>query len=195
MLLSTLFPVTINAQQLKINLIGSASRQAGPQLDNFDWGFAAGGELFFYLNRNILLGTHVLYNRWTPDKNSFTEQIRSFFNTDIMGDAFSLELLPVLRITTRYEHSGINVFLQTGAGLYIIQNQITVEATSFDATVEETFGAGTRGRFGLSFAAGLTLGDLNSFSVDLFPAFNLIFLNEGDALRYFTLNLGIGLNI
>jgi hypothetical protein len=194
--LSILLPATTNAQQLKLNLIGSASKQAGPQFDNFDWGFAAGGELFFYLNRHILLGAHVLYNRWTPDEHSFTEQIRSFFNTSVMGDAFSLELLPVLRVTTRYEHSGINLFLQTGAGLYIIHNQITIDATSFDATIEDTFGAGTRGRFGLSFAAGLTLGDLNSLSIDLFPAFNLIFLNEGDAaLRYFTLNLGIALNI
>jgi hypothetical protein len=190
-----LFPVAIKAQQLKINLIGSASRQAGQQFDNFDWGFAAGGELFFYLNRHILFGAHVLYNKWTPDEHSFTEQIRSFFNTDITGGAFSLEMLPVLRVTTRYQ-SAINIFLQAGAGLYIINNQITIEATSFDATFEETFGAGTRGRFGISLAAGFTLGDLNSLSIDLFPAFNMVFLNEGDAaFQYFTLNLGIALNI
>jgi hypothetical protein len=194
-LLSILLPATTNAQELKINLIGSASRQAGPQFDNFNWGFAAGGELFFYLNRHILLGAHVLYNRWTPDKQSFTEQIRSFFTTDVKGDAFSLEMLPVLRLTTRYEHSGINIFLQTGAGLYILNNKITIDATRFDSSIEKTFGAGTRGRFGVSLAAGLTLGDLNSLSIDLFPAFNLIFLNEGNDLRYFTLNLGVALNI
>ncbi|HEX2955261.1 MAG TPA: hypothetical protein VHO70_00415 [Chitinispirillaceae bacterium] len=193
--MSILLPATSNAQQLKLNLIGSASRQAGPQFDNFDWGFAVGGELFFYLNRHILLGAHVLYNKWTPDENSFTEQISSFFDSDIVGDAFSIELLPVLRVTTRYQ-SAINIFLQAGAGLYIINNEITIDANSFDATVEETFGAGTRGRFGISLAAGLTLGDLNSLSIDLFPAFNLVFLNEGDAAwRYFTLNLGIALNI
>jgi hypothetical protein len=190
-----LVPSLIDAQQLKLNVVGGASKQAGPEFDNFDWGFAAGGELFFYLNRNILLGAHVVYNRWTPDEGSFTEHVTSLFSSDIKGDAFSIEMLPVLRLTTRYDHGGVNFFIQAGAGLYLINNLITVEATAFDTTVEQTFGSGTRGRFGVSAAAGFSFGDLNSLSLDIFPAFNLIFLKTGNTLRYFSLNLGLGLNI
>lgn len=99
-----------------------------------------------------------------------------------------------MRLTTRY-NGGLNFFLQGGAGLYLINNEITVEATDFDATVEETFGSGTRGRFGVLAGAGFTLGDINSLSLDLFPAFNLIFIESGSTLRYFSLNLGLSLNI
>jgi hypothetical protein len=193
-LLLLLFPPLIDAQQLKLNIVGGASKKAGPEFTDFNWGFAVGGELFFYLNRNILLGAHVVYNRWTPDEGSFTENIATFFNANVEGDAFSIEILPLLRLTTRY-NGGINFFLQGGAGLYLINDEITVEATDFDATIEETFGAGTRGRFGVSAGAGFTLGDMNSLSLDLFPAFNLIFIESGSTLRYFSLNLGLSLNI
>jgi hypothetical protein len=190
-----LIPSITDAQQLKLNAIGGASRQAGPEFDNFNWGFAAGGELFFYLNRHILLGAHVAYNRWTPDETSFTESVSSLFKGNVEGDAFSIEMLPIVRLTTRYDQGGINFFLQAGAGLYLVSDLVTIEASSFDETVEETFGSGTRGRFGVSLGTGFTIGDLNSLSFDLFPAFNLIFLQPGETMRYFSFNLGIALNI
>ena len=64
-----------------------------------------------------------------------------------------------------------------------------------ELVVQEVFGEGTQGRFGFNVGLGITFGNPEFITVDLYPMFNLVFLGDGDSFRYFTINLSLGIGI
>ncbi len=187
---------SIHAQGVKLSLIGGVAKEVGPEHEDFNWGFTVGGNFFFFVDDNILLGLRATYSRFTPDESEFTESVSDLFGGKVSGDAFVVEIIPSLRLTTRYPMSGINLFGQVGAGVFILNTEVTVTSGDGDgSTVEEVFGEGTIGRFGFNVGAGITFGNPEFISVDLYPMFNLVFLGEGDSFRYFSFNLALGIGI
>jgi len=190
---------SIEAKGVKLSLIGAVSKEVGPDHEIFNWGFSAGGDFFFYINDNILLGVRSTYSRFTPDETEFVESVEGLFEGDVSGDAFVVEIIPSLRLTTRYPMSMINLFAQIGAGVFILNNEVTVTGKTDEdgetSVIQEVFGEETRGRFGFNVGLGLTFGNPEFITVDLYPMFNLIFLGEGDSFRYFTINLALGFGI
>ncbi len=187
---------SIEAQGVKLSLIGAVSKEVGPEHENFNWGFSVGGNFFFYVDDNILLGLRATYSRFTPDESEFVESVGDLFEGNVSGDAFVVEIIPSLRLTTRYPMSSINLFAQVGAGAYILNNEVTVTGeTDEGSVIEEVFGEGTQGRFGFNVGAGITLGNPEFITIDLYPMFNLVFLGEGDTFRYFTINFALGIGI
>ncbi|HEX3019486.1 MAG TPA: hypothetical protein VHP36_04260 [Chitinispirillaceae bacterium] len=186
---------SVFAQGLRLSLIGAVSKEVGPSHENFNWGFSVGGNVFFFLGDNLLLGVRSTYTRFTPDESEFTQSVSDLFNGNVSGNAFIVEILPTLRLTTRYPMSGVNLFGQVGAGIYILNTEITVSGDDGGgSTVEQIFGEGTIGRFGFNVGAGITFGNPEFISVDLYPIFNMIFLGD-DTFRYFSINLALGLGI
>lgn len=192
LLLIVLINLPTQSQQLRLSLIGAVSKEVGPNFEDFNWGFSVGGNIFFFVDDNIMLGVRSTYSRFTPDESEFTESVDALFSGEVSGDAFVVEILPSLRLTTNYPLSNINFFAQVGAGLFIINNEITVNGTD---GAEEVFGEGTRGRFGFNVGGGLSFGNPEFISVDLYPLFNLAFLGEGELFRYLTINLALGIGI
>jgi hypothetical protein len=194
----TLFSSTfVNSQQLRIGVDGGVANLAGSNLSEFNWGFGVGGHLLFYIDDNILLGIRGAYNRWTPDKGDFSSSVGDIFSSDVKGSAWVVEIIPTLRLTTNYPMSFVNFFAQAGAGVYILSNRVTVTGTSVvdEAPVEEVFGKGTRGRFGLQAGGGFSFGNPRVVSVDAFSLYNLIFAGNSSAVQYFTINLGLSFSI
>lgn len=192
---------SIEAQGVKLSLIGAVSKEVGPEHENFNWGFSVGGDFFFYVDDNILLGLRSTYTRFTPDETEFVESVGGLFDGNVSGNAFVVEIIPSLRLTTRYPMSIINLFAQIGAGVFILNNEVTVTGdTNGDgdgdgSVIQEVFGEGTQGRFGFNVGLGITFGNPEFITVDLYPMFNLVFLGEGDSFRYFTINLALGIGI
>ncbi len=187
---------SIEAQGLKLSLIGAVSKEVGPEHENFNWGFSVGGNFFFYVDDNILLGLRATYSRFTPDETEFVESVEGLLEGNVSGDAFVVEIIPSLRLTTRYPMSMINLFAQIGAGIFILNNEVTVTGeTDESSVVQEVFGEGTQGRFGFNAGAGITFGNQEFITVDLYPMFNMVFLGDGDTFRYFTFNLALGIGI
>lgn len=185
-----------HAQQLKLDLVGAVSKEVGPEHEYFNWGFSVGGDIFFFLNNNLLLGLRATYSRFTPDESEFTESVDALFSGEVSGDAFVVEIVPSLRLTTNYPMSNINIFAQAGAGLFILNNEIIVSGNGEgDVPVEEVFGEGTSGNFGFNVGGGLTFGNPQYISIDFYPLFNMVFLGEGDSFRYFSFNLSLGFGI
>lgn len=190
---------SIEAQGVKLSLIGAVSKEVGPEHERFNWGFSVGGDFFFYVDDNILLGLRSTYSRFTPDESEFVESVGDLFEGNVSGDAFVVEIIPSLRLTTRYSMSNINLFAQIGAGVFILNNDVTVTGESDEdgetSVVQEVFGEGTQGRFGFNVGLGITFGNPEFITVDLYPMFNLVFLGDGDSFRYFTINLALGIGI
>ena len=194
----TLLSVSIvKAQQLRLSIDVGVSNIVGSNLNEFNWGFAVGGHLFFYIDDNILLGIRGAYNRWTPDNTDFSENVGDLASGDVKGSAWAVELIPTLRLTTNYPMSFVNLFAQAGAGVYILSNDVTVTGTSVvdAAPIEEVFGEGARGRFGLQAGGGFSFGNPQVISVDVFSLYNLIFAGNSSAIQYFTINVGLSLGI
>jgi hypothetical protein len=185
------------AQQLRLGADGAVSKMIGSDFTDFNWGFSVGGHFLFYIDDNILLGIRGAYNRWTPDEDDFSESVSNLFSGDVEGNAWSVEIIPTLRLTTNYPMSFINFFAQAGAGVYILSDEVVVKgiSTTDDSPVQQIFGEGTRGRFGIQLGGGFSLGSSRFASIDIFSLYNLVFAGSEDALQYFTINLGLSFGI
>jgi hypothetical protein len=190
---SSIFP-----QGLKLSLIGGVSKEFGPRHESFNWGFTGGGDLFFYVDDNILLGMRVSYTRFTPNQSRFNQSIREFVNGQVSGNAFVTEITPSLRLTTRYPLSNVNIFLQAGAGIYVLGAQISVGGGGEDVSggaVEAIFGDGKKGHFGMNIGGGITLGNPELITIDLYPMFHLVLPKNRISYKYFTFNVAVGIGI
>ncbi len=191
--------VNTSAQQLFLSVDAGLSRPTGSEFDNYDYGYSLGGNLLFYITDNFRLGGRVAYNRWGPDEAAFLDRVDPLGIVDsanVTGDASIVEILPLARLLTNYPLSPVNFFVQGGAGLYILNMETTVSGNDTNnVAVEEVFGKNNQYKFGAQLGAGLLLGSPDFLTIELYPAFNLIFNNEGDTFQYFTVNLGIGLGI
>ncbi len=190
---------TVKAQQLRLSVDGALATLIGSDFNDFNWGFGVGGHLFFYIDDNILLGLRGAYDRWTPDNSDFENNTTDIVNTNVSGNAWAVEIIPTLRLATNYPMSVVNLFAQAGAGIYILNDKITVKGNSVidSAAVQSVFGEGTRGRFGIQAGGGFSFGNPQSLSIDVFSLYNLVFAESEsqNTLQYFTINLGISLGI
>jgi hypothetical protein len=195
-LIILLITFSISAQQLRLSLIGGVAKEVGENFDRFNWGFAAGGNIFFYLDDNLLLGARAAYTRWTPVDSQFLQSVGSLLDGKVSGENYTIEIVPFARLTTNFPMSMINLFAQAGAGLYIINSEVTVTGTGEDETeIQQIFGENARARFGAAIGGGLTFGNPEFISVDIYPIFNLIFLDKSEWMKYLTINLAIGFGI
>lgn len=186
---------TINSQQLRLGLTGAISKEIGPNIENFNWGFSAGGNIFFFLSKNALIGVQASYSRFTPDESQFTESIDDLFSGKVSGDAYIIEIVPSLRLTTAYSLSNINFFGQAGVGLYVINTLVTINGTRDDSQVQEIFGEEASGHLGFNIGGGFTLGKPDVITLDIYPVFNLVFLDNDQLMRYFSINIALGFGI
>ena len=187
---------SVRAQQLRLIGEGAVSKAAGENYNLFNWGFAVGGDLLFYLDDNLMVGARAAFVRWSPVDSEFLKNVGNLFNGQVSGNVTTVEILPIIRLTTNYPLSVINFFAQGGAGLYIVNTQVTVSGTSgTDSLIQESFGKNARGRFGYSVGAGFTFGSPEFISIDLYPLFNLVFLENSNRLKYFTFNIGLAVGI
>jgi hypothetical protein len=196
MLVLSNFSVT-KAASLRLEIEGGVSKQVGQFYDDFNWGFDLGGDIFFYLDNNVLLGIRVAYNRWTPSDSDLVKDFTGLVNGNVSGHAFSWEFIPTFRLTTDVTTSPVNLFLQGGAGLYVINNKTTITGTTTGGIpLDKTFGSGSRGRFGVQMGGGFAFGNPEFISIDVFSLYNIVFIGgESSTFKYFVINLGLGIGI
>lgn len=187
----------INSATVRLQVEGGVSKQIGQFYNDFNWGFDLGGDALFYLDRNILLGIRVAYNRWTPSDSNIISDFKGLVSGNVSGHSFSWEFIPTLRLTTDFTTSLVNLFVQGGAGLYIINDKTTITGTTVGGLpLEQTFGLGSRGRFGVQMGGGLEFGNPETISIDVFSLYNIVFMGgESSTFKYFVINLGLGIGI
>ncbi len=186
-----------SAQNLRLTLDGGASRSLGDNFDEFNWGYSLGTSLFTNITENLYFGGRLAYNRWGPDEAEFLDRIDPFDIVDsaeVQGSAVIVEVVPALRLMSNYT-GPFNFFVHSGAGLYIMNTEITVNGADENGdTFQEVFGDDTRYRFGLQLGTGVIIGSLRFFSIEVYPMFHLIF-DDPDVFTYLSFNAGIGIGL
>lgn len=185
---------TLKAATIRLSIDGGVSKQVGQLFNDYNWGFNLGGNAFFFIGNNVLYGIRVAYNRWTPQSEEFKESVTNLINGKVSGSSFTWEFLPSLRLTTDFP-VGLNVFAQGGAGFYVINTQTTLTGTNSvtDTLIHKSFGVGTSGRFGVQMGGGLSFGSPTFVSIDVLSLYNFVFIGPSNILKYFTINVGVGI--
>ena len=195
LLLGTLNPAS--AQQMTLDVNGGASQPIGSNYDDWETGYSLGASGFIWVAERFAIGGRFGYSKWTPNESSFSEAVEDLLNIDVSGSTTILEILPSVRIRTAYEDSPLNFFGQAGLGLYMIKTETSIKGELVGVPVETVFDDGDWiGRFGASLGAGISIGSARSFTIDIFPLYNLVNAGSDEsAFQYFTANVGLSFHI
>lgn len=183
----------VGAQGLLLGVDGAATKVRDDNLRiRLRVGFGLTAEGGYAVNDFLQLGLRYSYNQWAPARDFFKEAISDTLNlVDIDGNTWSMEIAPCMRLVTPFRENGVNLFAQAGAGLYIIKNQTTVQATGPLAQARSVeFGSGTESHFGFSVGGGVNIGEARPFMVRLYPLYHYV-AREKDPDKYWTFNAGI----
>ncbi len=170
---------------------GGASKTVGDDYDQYDWGWVVGADVWVENNEYFWLGGRIAYNRWRPDEETFGDLLDTLTAGNVEGEASIFSIVPMIRLTTAMENS-INIFAQAGPGLYIINDEITVELE--EVAQEEIFGDDQKVRFGLVAGGGLSMNLADFFAIEASPLVNVYF-DDDETVTYLTLNLGVSLGL
>lgn len=175
-----------------LTLSGGGDRQIGDDLERYKWGFNLAGNALGHVNDHLLLGGRVAYNRWTADETEFLEEDNGLNDIEIEGEVWSMEILPIARLSTTSELPA-GIFVQGGAGLYIMDTEIDITATT--QTGDErvlTFGNEASPRFGIQGGVGASI-DLLAIRIELYPLYNYIWTEDDSNIQYMTYSVGVGI--
>lgn len=192
--ISTTVTAAQNSLELELDL--GTSAVTGAAFEDLAIGFTVAGGAFYRINDFLFLGGHVGWVRWSPLRSAFLDAIAGAVSAvDADGSVWSLELVPTVRVTTNFVGNGLDLFATAGAGLYILRNDVTVEAVIVDPLgelriVNRDLGTGTDAHFGYSLGGGFAVGKGQPVRVRFYPLWNYVFRDESPD-QYITVNLGI----
>ena len=180
-----------SAQHLTIDVDGGLSQPVGTEMVHWNTGFDFGTNILLWPIDRLGIGLRVGYDRWTPNKAKFTDDVGTLLNTDVTGSTSIIEIIPSARLATAYKSSAINFFGQVGMGLYAIQAQSNVTGLlgGEPSTVKIDNGEWV-GRWGFQIGPGVSFGSAQFLTIDIFPLYNVVF-NGNVVFQYFIGNIGI----
>lgn len=159
--------------------------------DGWNTGFLIATNLFYAPTNNIIFGLRSSYNRWSPDADSFLNQLpMNLTNTKIKGSATLWEIVPAIRIATNIAQSRVGLFGHFGAGLFIFATDVEgkgkVESTSFSLNLVDS----TENVWGISMGMGISIGRFRGLTLEILPLYHVLDLNDSPR-QYYTVTLGL----
>lgn len=148
-------------------------------------GFAFAGTAFYLIHDNLYFGPRIQFDRWGPEAAGIRD-LSGIPSGTVDGSAWTLQLMPTLRLTTDFDYSFFNVFGQGGVGLAIIRQDAKIgtgeaETVALDLSEE---------RLAMNLALGATFGDIKTLCVDVIPNVSMLFL-EGRTDYNLSISAGI----
>ncbi|MBD3243104.1 MAG: outer membrane beta-barrel protein [Chitinivibrionales bacterium] len=180
----------------QLGLDVGASSVTGADFEDLAIGFSVAGDAFYGFNDYVFVGGRFGWVRWGPLRSSFLDAVANAVSSvDADGSAWSLEIVPAARVTTAFERNVVNIFAAFGAGLYILNNDITIEAVVVDTlgnlnTVEVEPGDGASAHFGISLAGGFVIGEGEPILMRVYPIWNYV-VRDDSPDQYLTVNIGL----
>lgn len=199
---SSLFPIRLaliiatlcvaaSAQNILIGLEGGGSKTSGSGVDNLRLGYTLAADGALRLHPYVQLGLRYGFTDWAPAIDAFSQAISdslSFVN--VTGSTWSMEVVPFLRATTAFPDNVVNLFAQAAMGVYIINSDITVDATTTGGPVSQDFGTGTDAHLGFAFGGGMTIGEATPVQARFSTLYNYVVRDETPD-QYFTFTAGM----
>jgi hypothetical protein len=185
-----LFTGSPYAQNLIIGAQGGLSRAFGQGSEQFNTGYDFGGTVYFGLGKVLYLGVRGTYTNWSPDETDFLNDIFDVDSGTVEGDIWAANVMGVLRLNTNLP-AWFNLFAETGAGISFFDSEVEISADPGDTTTTISSGSGTTKHFVLMYSLGISIGSPGTFTFDLFPTVNTLFLEDRNLWSYATFNVGI----
>jgi hypothetical protein len=160
--------------------------------ENPDWnvGLTVGATGFFVLNPHVLAGLRFAYNRWSADESEWNAKVDNVTDADASGAANVFEIVPSVRIGTAFEYRPVNFFAQFGAGVNIFFSDVDVSGSRAGSEFETSFSSDTRGRFTAQIGAGIALGSVDVFTLEILPLYHVA-VPLDDAVDYYSVEIGL----
>lgn len=171
------------AQGLAFGVFGGVSRPYDEEANNWNLGFNVGGNGFLMLNPNLGVGMGVVYNRWSPDEDTWLGAATDITDGEVGGAANVTEIYPAVRLNTAFEFRPVNFFGEVGAGLQINRSEIDIDAINFSESIEDN-------QFFTKLSAGVQIGNIDNITLDVFPTWHIAFPLD-EAVGFFTVNAGV----
>lgn len=175
---------------LQFGLNAGMAHIVDEEMDEWNIGFNVGANGFFLLNPMIGLGARINYNRFSPDNDDWIEMVQNLTNGDVEGALHVLEISPALRLMTASIARPWNFFFQAATGLEARFSEITVSGDLFGTQTEIELEDKSERNFTLGLGAGIMLGDIKGFTLELFPEYHMTFPRD-ENIEYYTVDLGL----
>lgn len=182
----------IAAPKGSFSLGGGISSLVGEGSQYWNTGFSVAMNGFRYITRNILLGGHFTYHRWTPDENELLKLVPDVgIDFDISGQATIIELVLSARLLAlQPETQSVNLFAQVGFGYYFINLDAKVKASYLGVTYQDSIEE-SENKPGVTLGGGIILGRAGGFRFEILPMYKIIFTEDGNT-KYFSICVLVG---
>lgn len=194
--LAMLMPVAAQAEKrFELGLDAGASAVTGADFENLGVGYDISGDIAYRFVKYLLADLRVEYTQWFPLRASFLKSVSGAISgAEADGSVWTLSVVPSLRVTTRLPGNLVNLFASAGAGLYVISNDITIDAVIVGPagnvlTEIREVGTGTDAHFGTAFGGGVAVGEGKPVRVRLYSIWNYVVRDESPD-QYVSVSLG-----
>lgn len=181
---------SISAQNLVLGAQAGVSEAFGEGSEQFKTGYEFGATIYLGTSKNLYLGVRGTYTNWSPDDESF---LNDLFGTDertVSGDVWAANVMGVLRLNTSFP-AWFNLFTEAGAGISFFNSDVEISGDPGDRESTLSTSSGTETHFVLMYSLGISIGSPGTFTVDLFPTVNTLFLDNNNLWSYATFNAGV----
>jgi hypothetical protein len=159
--------------------------------DAWNTGFVIAANLYYAPTNNITFGIRTTYNRWSPDADSFLNQLPvELTNGKLKGSATLWEFVPAIRIAANIAQSQVGLFGHFGAGLFIIAKDVDGKGKLGNNSFSQNLIDSTENLWGISMGLGISVGRFNGFTLEILPLYHVLDLNDFPR-QYYTLTLGL----
>lgn len=177
---------TSYAQGISFSLNGGISKAVGEGSEDWKFGISFGGNGFFPVSPNMLIGGRIAYNRWTPDVTRWEEN-ESWAEWEASGSATIIEIIPSIRLLAPFsETRSTNFFGQAGFGLFLLNMDAKITGTSEGSKFYATFADQSESKTGISLGGGLSLGKRRSKRFEFLVLYHIIFTEE-ESTKYYSI--------
>lgn len=176
---------------LRVGVDAGVSNSNISGTDVWNTGFTIAANLFYAPTNNIIFGLRSAYNRWSPDADSFLNQLPlNLTDGEINGSATLWEIVPAIRIATNIAQSQVGLFGHFGAGLFIIATDVDGEGNLESSPFSQNLVDSTENVWGISMGLGISIGRFLGLALEILPLYHVLDLNDSPR-QYYTISLGL----
>ncbi|MBD3421063.1 MAG: hypothetical protein GF398_13165 [Chitinivibrionales bacterium] len=170
------------APMIRLSLDGGVVAPTDKEAAYWNPGFSIAPTALLFLNENALLGARFEYSVWTPNEDEVLDAVTdNIQGASVEGLSSTWTIMPTFRLGSFRDFEFLNYYAQGGIGVYIRQSDATVEGTLNNVDSEISVVETNQSRLGAHLAAGLVLGNIEGFSVEIMPTYDVIFLQDRTA--------------
>jgi hypothetical protein len=165
------------------------SKAIGDGSEFWNLGFSVGGNVFYHVEPNFLLGGCIAYDRWAPNKDEVIRFLSPITVSDVSGVINIIKVAPSFRISVSpFGSQWLLLFGQQDFGLFLMNGKVTIKGSYENAPFEHST-EDSENKYGWSLGGGLIIGKKGNLCLEILALYHII-LTEDEGTKYFSVNIG-----